>query len=273
VPAESHFYGNRFTVTTAAGRLSGGKRRLIDRMASLTRVAKTTVFSYLLCGPLLSQKSVPIQDPSDPQRARVSGIVLNERTQPLAGITVQATPPRPIGAILPHTRTDMSGRFVLAGLLPGHTYVNAFDEEAFYPNAISNFWDGEGAAEVELPSGGEVSGIVLTLKPVGRLEVKAATGDSDTAVGHIAVRLERDGDSTRWISGSKTGNSWLIPTAAVRLCVQAEGFFPTWYGGDGSFVRSKRITVKPREIFAAVVWLTPVPKPAVQPTCFHNTGR
>ena len=242
-------------------------------MAIRTRVAKAIVFSCLFCGLLLSQKSVAIQDPSDPQRSRVSGIVLNERAQPVAGITVQASPPGPIFGVLPKTQTDGSGRFVLVGLPPGHTYVNAFDEEAFYPNAASNFWDGEGAAEVELRSGGEVSGIVLTLKPVGRLEVKATTTDRGTAVDHIAVRLEREGEPTRWISGSSMGNSWLIPTAAVRLCVQAEGFFPTWYGSDGSFVRSKPITGKPREILTAVVWLTPVPKGAAQTTCSDNQGR
>jgi hypothetical protein len=159
------------------------------------------------------------------------------------------------------------------GLLPGHTYVNAFDEEAFYPDATSNFWEGEGVAEVELPSGGEVSGILLTLKPVGRLEVKATAADRGTAVDHIAVRLEREGEPTRSISASSVGNSWLIPTAAVRLCVDAEGFFPTWYGSDGSSARSKPITVKPREIFTAVVWLTPMPKGAAQATCFDNQGR
>ena len=242
-------------------------------MAIRTQVTKATVFSCLFCGLLLSQKSVAIQDPSDAQRSRVSGIVLNERAQPVAGIVVQASPPGPVIGVLPHTQTDVSGRFALVGLLPGHTYVNAFDEEAFYPNAASNFWDGEGALEVELPSGGEVSGIVLTLKPVGKLEVRATTTHSVTPIDHIAVRLERDGEPTRWISGSKMGNSWLIPTAAVRLCVQAEGFFPTWYGWDGSFVRSKPITVKPREILTAVVWLTPVPKGTAQATCFDSQDR
>jgi hypothetical protein len=227
----------------------------------------------MFCGLLLSRESVPIQDPSDPQRSGVSGIVLNERAQPVAGITVQASPRGPIAAVLPHTQTDVNGRFVLVGLLPGHTYVNAFDEEAFYPNAASNFWDGQGAAEVELPSGGEVSGIVLTLKAVGKLTVRATTADGGIPIDHIAVRLERDDEPTRWISGSKMGNSWLIPTAAVRLCVQAEGFFPTWYGWDGSFMRSKPITVKPHEILTAVVWLTPVPKRAAQATCFDSKGR
>jgi hypothetical protein len=231
------------------------------------------VFSCVFCGLLLSQKSVPIQDPSDPQRSRVSGIVLNERSQPVAGITVQASPPGSVFGVLPHTQTDVNGRFALVGLPPGHTYVNAFDEEAFYPNARSNFWDGEGAAEVELPSGGEASGIVLTLKPVGRLDVKATTTDSGTAVDHIGIRLEREGEPTRWISGSAMGNWWLIPTAAVRLCVQAKGFVPTWYAWDGSFVRSKPITVKPRETLTAVVWLRPVPKGAAQTTCFDSQGR
>ena len=63
-------------------------------------------------------------------------------------------------------------------------------------------------AEVELPSGGEASGIVLTLKPVGRLEVRATTTDRGTAVDNIAVRLERDGEPTREISGRATLGSF-----------------------------------------------------------------
>jgi hypothetical protein len=229
------------------------------------------LLAYLFCVPLLSQ-TVAIQDPSDPQRARVSGIVLNERAQPVVEITVQATPPGPIVAVLPHTQTDASGRFVLVGLLPGHIYLNAFDEEAFYPDAKSNFWEKEGVAEVDLPPGGEVPGILLALKPVGRLDVAASRG-SGTSVGDIAVRLERDGEPTRWISGKKLSSSWLIPTAAVRLCAWAEGFFPSWFGWDGSFAWSKPIRVKPRETFAVVVWLTPMPKRAAQATCFDNQGR
>ena len=97
-----------------------------------------TVSSLLLCGSLFSQRTVPIQDPSDPQRARVSGTVLNERAQPVPGITVTATPPGAIAAKLPGTQTDANGRFALAGLIPGHTYVHAFDEKAFYPDAAWN---------------------------------------------------------------------------------------------------------------------------------------
>jgi len=114
---------------------------------------------------LLAQ--VAIQDPSDPRRARLSGIMLDEQGQPAGDVTVQATPPGPIAGILPHTQTDAEGRFAFAGLQSGHTYVHAFKEEAFYPNTLFNFWDGEGMAEVELPVGKEVSGVVVTLKPAG----------------------------------------------------------------------------------------------------------
>jgi hypothetical protein len=208
------------------------KRGLIDLWPFERELPKRQCFHACFAVCCCRRNLVAIQDPSDPQRSRVSGIVLNERAQPVAGIVIQASPPGPVFGVLPHTQTDVSGRFALVGLLPGHTYVNAFDEEAFYPKAASNFWDGEGAAEVELPSGGEVSGIVLTLKPVGRLEVNATTTDSGIAVDHIAVRLERDGEPTRWISGSSMGNSWLIPTAAVRLWRPGGGFLShmVWFG-------------------------------------------
>jgi hypothetical protein len=125
----------------------------MEHMAVRRRVVTATVSSVLLCDSVFSQRTVPIQDPSDPQRARVSGTVLNERAQPVPGITVTATPPGAIGAKLPRTQTDANGRFALAGLIPGHTYVHAFDEKAFYPDAAWNFWDGQGVAEIELASG------------------------------------------------------------------------------------------------------------------------
>jgi hypothetical protein len=82
-----------------------------------------------------------------PYRGRLSGIVLNERAQPAPDITVQALNTSvPFQGSLPWTLTDTKGRFALDFLLPGHTYVNAFNEKAFYPNAHSNFWDGQGAA-------------------------------------------------------------------------------------------------------------------------------
>jgi len=232
---------------------------------------KFTAVLFLLVQ--LFAQTVAIQDPTDPRRARLSGIVLNERAQPAVGVTVNATPPGPLGTMLPHTQTDAEGRFALVGLLPGHTYVNAFDEKAFYPFASSNFWDGQGMAEIELPVGGEVSGIILRLKPVGRLEVRARNAASGTAIEEIAIKLERDGEPKRWTSGTKMGDWWLVPTAAVRLCVQAKGFMAAWYGWDGSFARSMPITLAPREVFVATVYLRALPTGVAEATCFDKRDR
>jgi len=61
-------------------------------------------------------------------------------------------------------------------------------------------------AEIDLPVGGEVSGIMFTLKPVGRLEVKAKNAASRAGIDQIAIRLERDGAPNRWIAGTKRGD-------------------------------------------------------------------
>jgi hypothetical protein len=240
---------------------------------AIRRILTVTVLTFLSGGSLISQRAVAIQDPGDPQRSGVSGIVLNERAQAVAGITVTATPPGPILTMLPRTQTDANGRFALAGLLSGRTYVHAFDEQAFYPDTASNFWDEQGVAEVELPAAREVSGIVVTLKPVGRLEVKARDADSGAAIDHIAVKLERDGEPNRWISGSRMGDWWLVPTAAVRLCVSAKGFMAAWYGGDGSFARSTPITLAPRQVFVATASLRSLPTGVAEATCFDKRDR
>jgi hypothetical protein len=145
--------------------------------------------------------------------------------------------------------------------------VNAFEEKAFYPNASSNFWDDEGGAEVELPDEGEVSDVVLTLKPVGGLKVKAKNTANGAAIAGIGVRLERDGTPNRWIQGGRWDDSWLVPTAPIRLCVDAAGFQPAWYGGDGSFERSVPITLSPRQAFTAVVSLRPLNRVAGHMLC------
>ena len=245
----------------------------MEHMAIRRRAVTVMLLSLLLSDYLFSQTTVPIQDPSDPHRARVSGTVLNEWAQPVPGITVTATPPGPVGAILPRTQTDAEGRFALAGLLPGHTYVNAFEEKAFYPNASSNFWDGQGEVEIELLMGGEVSGIMLELKPVGRLEVKARNVISGTGIDQIAIKLERDSAPNRWIAGGKLGDWWLVPTGPIRLCVSAEGFEATWYGADGSFQQSAPITLRPRQVFTATVSLRPLTHPAADVTCFSGRSR
>ena len=234
---------------------------------------KFTALYLLLTHSLLSQGTIAIQDPSDPHRGRLSGVVLDERARPARGVTVKATPPGPIGAVLPHTQTDAKGRFALDGLLPGHTYVNAFNEEHFYADASSNFWDGQGAAEVELPVGGEVSGIVLKLTPAGRLHVAAKSATDQAVIGQIGVRLERDGAPSRWMTSSKLGNWWLVPTAPILLCVEAEGFQAAWYGRDGSFDHSVPITLTPNRVFRAMVSLRPLNSATTDATCSSTRSR
>jgi hypothetical protein len=154
----------------------------------------------------LPPRSVPIQDPSDSKRGRPSGEVRDENGNPVPNAIVKATPHGVISmTILPHTRTDAQGRFAPAGLLPVRPHVNADKEEAFYPDASPNFWDDPGAAEVEVPAGGEVSGLTIKLTPAGRLNVRAKNAITGEPVDAITVHLERVGSPNRSISGSILG--------------------------------------------------------------------
>jgi hypothetical protein len=112
---------------------------------------------------------------------------------------------------------------VLAGLIPGHTRLNASKEDAFYPNTWGTFWDGEGTAEVEVPNGGEISGILLRLAPAARVEVHAIDAITGAAVGQITVHLEREGNPRRFLTGTKLSNGWLVPTVPILLQVRANG--------------------------------------------------
>jgi len=217
---------------------------------------------------------IAIADASDPDRGRLSGIVLDERAQAAPGMTVQAcNTGYPIQGMLPSTHTDAKGHFALVGLLPGHTYVNAYNEPAFYPDASSNFFDEDGMAWVELPTGGEISDIVLKLKPAARLHVKARNAVTQAPIGQIVVSLERDSERNRSMGGGKLGDLWLVPTAPIRLCVTAESFQAAWYGGDGTFQRSVPITLAARQVFTAMVSLRPLKRAAAESTCSSRRSR
>lgn len=207
----------------------------------------------------IDSRSGPIQDLSDSKRGRSSGEVRDERGNPVPNAIVKATPHGVIlMTIVPNTRTDAQGRFVLAGLLPVQTHLSAGKEEDFYPAAWSNFWDDPGAAEVEVPAGGEVSGLTIKLSPAGRLNVRAKDAITGEPVDAITVHLERVGSPNRSISGSSLGNSWLIPTVPVRVCVQARGFQPAWYGANGTIEGSEVITLSPRQILTFVIAISPL---------------
>ncbi len=218
------------------------------------------MFFWLLPCVLLSAQT-PIQNFSDPNTGRLSGVVLDERGQRLSGVLVTATPPGPIAGILPNTRTDSQGHFELAGLIPGHTWVGASKEDVFYPNVRSNLWDDQGSIKVEVPVGGEISGIQLTVKPAGRLEVRAINADTGSAIDLVNMRIERFDASNRSEEGGRLGNWWLVPTSPIRLRVGANGFQPAWYGAsDGSMEKSVPITLSPRQILVVQVSLRPLLK-------------
>ena len=178
-----------------------------------------------------------IQDVSDPQRGRLSGTVLDEHGHPASGITVRATPHVPMAAAAPHTKTDAQGRFAFSGLIPVETSVQAFEEQSFYPDTdpFWKFWDGEGSAEMTVPPGAEAS-VGITLRPAGRLDVDARDVNTGQAIEQISIHLVRVDSQARMMAFADLLRNWrLIPSAPVRLCVEAHGYHAAWYGPDGAF--------------------------------------
>ena len=199
-------------------------------------LSKSTLLLLLFCASAVPQGAAAIQDPSDPRRGRLSGLVEDENGQPLAGATVKATPPGILAAIVPNTLTDGNGRFGLAGLIPGHTYLQARKEDAFYPDTGGNLWNsGQGSAEVDVPVGGEISGILLRVSPAARIEVKATDAVTGATIDYISVHIERDGSRERFISTGRKGNSVLVPTDPIRLRFDANGYESAWYTQGNSY--------------------------------------
>jgi hypothetical protein len=212
-----------------------------------------------LCSFVFSQ-SVAIQDLNDPKRGRLKGSVEDEFGRPLAGAKVTARPSGALAAIVPNTETDAEGHFALAGLLPGQTYFQASKEIDFYPDARSNFWDRQGAAEVKVPVGAEISGISLQVRPCARLEINAVDATTGDAIQGFTVRLELDGAPDRWVSGATPNNLWLLPTAPIRVMVAANGYQSAWYGEAGPSGQVVPIVLAPRQNFSITVGLRPTAK-------------
>jgi hypothetical protein len=163
--------------------------------------------------------------------------------------------------MLPWVQTDAKGRFAIAGLPPGHTYVHAGKEDAFYPEGTGPFWDnGGGSAEVEVPLGGEVSGILLKVSPAARLAVKAIDAVTGAAIEDIGMRIECDGSPLRWMVGTGNGNAWLVPTDPIRLRVQAQGYESAWYTDADSGGKPLLLRLVPRQVLTVTIRLRPVKK-------------
>lgn len=234
-------------------------------MGTFESLAKSTLLPLLFCISALAQ--VAIQDPSDPRRGCVSGIVEDENGQPLAGATVRATP---LGVILvyalPNTRTDASGRFSLTGLRPGRTYLHAAKEDAFYPEAV---WSGgAGSAEVDIPAGGEISGILLKVAPAARLEAKATDADTGAAIHSVGFYIERVGEPTPWMGGGHAGGWMLVPTEPIRVRFDANGYKPAWYSEGNSGGQPSPLRLAPRQVLTIAIQLRQIRMAPESPLSF-----
>ena len=103
--------------------------------------------------------------------------------------------------------------------------------------------------------------------------IQAKNAETGKDVDAIGVRLERDGEPERWLNASALGNRFLVPTAPIRFCVQAEGFQPAWYGGDGSFEQSSPLTVSARQTYTAIVSLHSASGTGEESSCFSDRNR
>ncbi|HEY1218073.1 MAG: carboxypeptidase-like regulatory domain-containing protein [Bryobacteraceae bacterium] len=228
-------------------------------MAAIELLSKSALPLLLLCACAAAQRNSAIQDPSDPRRGRLEGFVQDENGQPLAGATVRATPTGVILAtIVPNTRTDAKGRFALAGLLPVHTYLHAGKEDAFYPNTSYPVWNaGAGSAEVDVPEGGEISGILLKVAPAARVEVKATDAGTGAAIHSVGFHIERDGSPERWMDGGHIGDWTLVPTEPIRLRVDARGYEPAWYSEGNAGGQASPLRLAARQVLTIAIQLSP----------------
>ena len=101
---------------------------------------RLAAFLVLVCASLLAQ---------DSKRAGIiRGIVLDATDQPVEDATVKANFTGGFSGIVPSSRTDKSGHFVIQHLVSGEWYVTASKEQEGYPDESNAFYSGFGLTPV-----------------------------------------------------------------------------------------------------------------------------
>jgi hypothetical protein len=174
----------------------------------------------------------------------ISGIVVDDRAQPVVGARVIATlaDGRPRAKLLTHVETDKNGQFLLEHLAWGLYRVHAMKEEDGHPNTYWSFYSKGFVTPTARLSAQQSQAQVLIVLAQKTAAITGSITDAVTGAPlNATIRMQHVKDSNTLFSASAEPQyKFLIPAnTGVELAVAAPGY-EDWYYPDGAQSSSGR---------------------------------
>lgn len=184
----------------------------------------------------------------------ITGIVLDERSSPVAGAKVYVVDAhKPFIGPIRYFGTDDEGSFRIPGLPFGEYRVFAKKEEDGYPDTGSAFYSNNLFPTAVLSEGNPTTHVIVQLPPKAAV-LKCSVTDAVTGKPvNASVLFRRVADPKNFLSaGANSTIRILVPSdAPVTLEIRAPGYLPWRYRGE--------LHLKPSETMELDIQLLPLP--------------
>jgi hypothetical protein len=191
----------------------------------------------------------------------VSGVVVNENGQPVAGAMVSAlSRDRPLGTGRRFVESDEAGKFRLGYLAWGKYSICARKEADGYMEICSNIFRKDDTPTATVSAQAPSVGVVVPIGPRAGTVVGTIT-DAETGVALTAELRIRPSGSDRFIEQSVKPQfqSLIPPDADLELEVSAPGY-QTWRSSVDNFQGGKPFRMKSEEKRSLEIRLWPDPR-------------
>jgi hypothetical protein len=202
----------------------------------------TSMRLLVLAVSLLAQCSAAQSAPA------ISGVVVDEKGEPVAAARVQADPAggMPQSDIVHEAETDNDGHFTLSGLNLLTYKLFAMKEAANYPNTAFAFYSHQVFPTVTLTETAPTANVIVKVGPPAAI---IRGGVTDAVTGKpvdVSVLMRRVSNPEEWFSVGQRSNYRVLvpPNADIVLEVSAPGYQTWYYGGANDPLKREPIRLE-----------------------------
>jgi hypothetical protein len=221
--------------------------------------AVVILWSALAC-TLAREQSAAHQPQDEEHNSAVSGVVVNERGQPMAGTRLSAlSRDRPLGTGRRFVESDQAGRFRLGYLAWGEYSICARKEADGYMEICSNIFRKDGAPTATVSAKAPNVDVLVVIGPKAGTVTGTITDASTGAPLSAELRI-RPTSSDRFVEQSVGSqfNSLIPPDADLDLEIRAPGY-QLWRSSVDNYQAGKPFRMKSEEKRTLEVRLWPDP--------------
>jgi hypothetical protein len=168
------------------------------------------------------------------QSGRITGTVINEKSEPIAHAKVTADPVdgRPRASAVRYVETDDNGRFLFEPMPWGTYRIFAKKEDEGFPDTAFSFYSNDVFTVAEITPSASVAEVRIRLGPRAGIVEGSVTNAASGVPVSAGLKLIRAASSDKWFSTSVPPSyRVLVPSSTdVLLEVSAPGF-NTWTPG------------------------------------------